>query len=228
MTTPALLELAKEWRERVHAIGRDTGSYRICADELEKLLTAQPAEGVMVDCSAIPKHQWEPFGEPEPITYSDELIGCWERCRQCGLKRHVTREKVANCDKPEIDHGSQNEQAFAWQAVIGALNEATGSRDWICATQRGVDSAVLAIRELAKAKPASAAQRIDPIAVAKAIHEGLYKIGTVVMYCRAFEKIVEQAIAVAPSQTEVGKSDLAKAVELARGGQAPITKKGFA
>ncbi len=32
-------------------------------------------------------------------------------------------------------------------------------------------------------------------AIAKAIHEGLYKIGTVVMYCGAFEKIVEQSIA---------------------------------
>lgn len=44
MSEQTPINLAAEWRERAHAIGRDTGSYRQCADELEKVIAQQPDE----------------------------------------------------------------------------------------------------------------------------------------------------------------------------------------
>jgi hypothetical protein len=37
-----LIDLANEWKRRVHAIGRDVGTYRQCYDELLALAAPQP------------------------------------------------------------------------------------------------------------------------------------------------------------------------------------------
>lgn len=47
---------------------------------------------------------------------------------------------------------------------------------------------------------AASGQGVDSVAVAKAIHEGLRRNGTTVLYSGAFERIVAQAIAAAPTQ----------------------------
>ena len=42
---PYAAMLVGDWRRRVHALGRDTGSYRQCADELESALAVPVPKG---------------------------------------------------------------------------------------------------------------------------------------------------------------------------------------